>query len=183
MQGKNSKITKKIVLMGLDNSGKTSIVLCLKGVKNLSAFSDIKPTRGLEINSFNTMGSDFNIWDFGGQEQYREDYFKNFKNHIKGTNKLIYVLDIKDISNDRERYDLSLKYLGKIIALLKKNKLSPDFSLFLHKIDPDMESIKKEIREEVIQTLIKQIEDLIPPDFPHQIYKTSIYTVFQKSII
>ena len=46
-----------------------------------------------------------------------------------------------------------------------------------------MESIKKEIREEGIQTLIKQIEDLVPPDFPYQIYKTSIYTVFQKSII
>ncbi len=30
------KINKKIVLMGLDNSGKTSIVMCLKGVKNLS---------------------------------------------------------------------------------------------------------------------------------------------------
>jgi small GTP-binding protein len=179
MQGKDSKITKKIVLMGLDNSGKTSIVLCLKGVKNLSAFSAIKPTRGLEINTFNTMGLDFNIWDFGGQEQFREDYFKNFDNDMKGTSKLIYVLDIKD----RERYDLSLKYLAKIIALLKKNKLSPDFSLFLHKIDPDMESIKKEIREEGIQTLIKQIEDLVPPDFPFQIYKTSIYTVFQKSII
>jgi len=175
MQGKDSKMTKKIVLMGLDNVGKTSIVLCLKGVKNLSAFSSIQPTRGFEINTFNTLGSDFNIWDFGGQEQFREDYFKNFKTHIKGTSKLIYVLDIKD----RERYDLSLGYLAKIIALLKENKLNPDFSLFLHKFDPDMEVIK----EEIIQPLIKQIESLIPLDFPYQIYKTSIYTVFQKSII
>jgi len=168
-------MTKKIVLMGLDNVGKTSIVLCLKGVKNLSAFSAIKPTRGFEINMFNTLGSDFNIWDFGGQEQFREDHFKNFKTHIKGTSKLIYVLDIKD----RERYDLSLEYLAKIIALLKENKLNPDFSLFLHKFDPDMEIIK----EEIIQPLIKQIENIIPQSFQHKIYKTSIYTVFQKSII
>jgi len=175
MQGKDSKMTKKIVLMGLDNVGKTSIVLCLKGVKNLSAFSAIQPTRGFEINTFNTLGSNFNIWDFGGQEQFREDYFKNFKSHIKGTSKLIYVLDIKD----RERYDLSLGYLAKIIALLKENKLNLDFSLFLHKFDPDMEVIK----EEIIQPLIKQIENIIPQSFQHQIYKTSIYTVFQKSII
>jgi len=179
MQRNNSKIPKKIVLMGLDNSGKTSIVLCLKGVKNLSSFSSIKPTRGYEINKFNTLGSDFNIWDFGGQEQFREDYFKNFKNHIKGTSKLIYVLDIQD----RERYNLSLKYLTKIIALLKENKLNPEFSLFLHKFDPDMEIINKEIKEEIIQTLTKKIENLIPQSFPHQIYKTSIYTVFQKLII
>ena len=167
-------MTKKIVLMGLDNVGKTSIVKCLMGVKNLSAFSAIKPTRGFETSTFNILDSDFNIWDFGGQEQFREDYFKNFKNHIKGTSKLIYVVDVQD----RERYDLSLKYLAKITALLKENKLNPDFSLFLHKFDPDMEVIK----EEIIQPLIKQIESIIPHNFPHQIYKTSIYTVFQKSI-
>ena len=179
MQRNNSKITKKIVIMGLDNSGKSSIVLCLKGVKNLTSFSAIKPTRGFEINKFNTMGSDFNIWDFGGQEKFREDYVKNFKNHIKGTNKLIYVVDIQD----RERYDLSLQYLVKIITLLQENKLNPNFSLFLHKFDPDMELINKEIIEELIQTLIKQIKDIIPQNFQHQIYTTSIYTIFQKSAI
>ncbi len=179
MQRNDSKITKKIVIMGLDNSGKSSIVLCLKGVKNLTAFSAIKPTRGFEINKFNTLGSNFNIWDFGGQEKFREDYVKNFKNHIKGTSKLIYVVDIQD----QERYDLSLQYLAKIIALVQENNLKPDFSLFLHKFDPDMEAINKEINEELIQTLITQIKDSIPQNFPHQIYKTSIYTVFQKTTI
>jgi len=179
MQRNNSKITKKIVIMGLDNSGKSSIVLCLKGVKNLTSFSAIKPTRGFEINKFNTMGSDFNIWDFGGQEKFREDYVQNFKDHIKGTSKLIYVLDIQD----QDRYDLSLQYLAKIIALLQENKLNPDFSLFLHKYDPGMELINREINEELIQALIKQIEEIIPQNFAHQIYKTTIYTVFQKLAI
>ncbi|MBY9015387.1 MAG: 50S ribosome-binding GTPase [Candidatus Lokiarchaeota archaeon] len=178
MQGKNPKNPKKIVLMGLDNSGKTSIMLCLKGVKNLSSFSTVKPTRGFEINRFHTLGSEFNIWDFGGQEKFREDYFKNFGNQIKGASKLIYVLDVQD----KERYDISLEYLAKIIMLLKKTKIVLDFSLFLHKFDPDIEIIKEEIKEEVIQMLLKQIEDLIPPDFPCQIYKTSISTVFQKSV-
>jgi len=125
------------------------------------------------------MGSDFNIWDFGGQEKFREDYFKNFHNHIKGADKLIYVLDIQD----QDRYDLSLQYLAKIIALLQENKLNPEFSLFLHKFDPDLELINKEINEELIQTLINQIKDIIPQNFQHQIYTTSIYTVFQKSAI
>ena len=179
MQGKNSKNTKKIVLMGLDNSGKTSIVLCLKGVKNLSSFSAVKPTRGFEINKFHTLGSEFNIWDFGGQEKFRTDYFKNFNNHIKGASKLIYVIDIQD----RKRYDISLEFLSEIITLLRKTKVNLEFSLFLHKFDPDLEILNKYIKEEVIQTLIEQIKSTIPPDFPYQMFKTSIYTVFQKSVV
>ena len=46
-----------------------------------------------------------------------------------------------------------------------------------------MELINTEIIEELIQTLVKKIENIIPQGFPHQIYKTSIYTVFQKSAI
>jgi small GTP-binding protein len=178
MQGKDSESIKKIVLMGLDNSGKTSIVLCLKGVKNLSSFSEINPTRGFEINKFHTLGSDYSIWDFGGQERYREDYFTNFENHIKGTSKLIYVIDIQDI----ERHEISLEYLAKIIVLLTELKINLDFSLFLHKFDPDIALMNKEIKEELIVALTKRIKDLFPPNFPYQIFKTSIYTVFQKSI-
>jgi GTPase SAR1 family protein len=178
MQGKGSKNIKKIVLMGLDNSGKTSIVLCLKGVKNLSSFSDVNPTRGFKINKFHTLGSEYNIWDFGGQERYREEYLINFENHIKGASKLIYVIDIQD----RARYDISLEYLGKVIMLLRKFGINLEFSLFLHKFDPDIELMNIDIKEKVIEALTKQIKYIIPLDFPYQMFKTSIYTVFQKSI-
>ena len=179
MQENNSKNTKKIVIMGLDNSGKTSIVMCLKGVKNLSSFNTVSPTRGFETISFKALGSEFNIWDFGGQQKLREEYLKNFKDHIKGASKLIYVIDIQD----ENRYDTALEYLSEIIKLLRKTKINLEFSLFLHKFDPDLEILKKEIKEEVIQSLKLKIDDIIPPDFPFQIYKTSIYTVFQKSAV
>jgi len=179
MQENNSKNTKKIVIMGLDNSGKTSIVMCLKGVKNLSSFNTVSPTRGFETISFKALGSEFNIWDFGGQQKLREEYLKNFKDHIKGASKLIYVIDIQD----ENRYDTALEYLAEIIKLLRKTKINLEFSLFLHKFDPDLEILKKEIKEEVIQSLKLKIDDIIPPDFPFQIYKTSIYTVFQKSAV
>ena len=113
------------------------------------------------------------------QEKFRTDYFENFNNHIKGTSKLIYVIDIQD----RERYDISLEYLAKIIMMLKKTEINLDFSLFLHKFDPDLEIINKEIKEEVIQTLKQQIKNSFPSDFSYQIFKTSIYTVFQKSLV
>lgn len=167
---------KKVLIMGLDNSGKTSIVLCLRGVKDLSSFSSLNPTRGFKINKFQALGSEYSIWDFGGQEQFREGYLNDFQNHIKKTNKFIYVLDIQD----QERFDISLEYLGKIVILLKKHNVNIDFSIFLHKYDPDLEFTNKEFRDEVVPNLIRNIKKIIPRDFEYQIYKTSIYTVFQK---
>ena len=166
---------KKVLIMGLENSGKTSIVLCLRGVNDLSSFSSLKPTRGFTIKKFQALGSEYSIWDFGGQEQFREGYLNDFQNHIKKSNKFIYVLDIQD----QERFDISLDYLDKIVILLRKNKVNIDFSIFLHKYDPDLE-FTKEFSDKVISDLIKNIKELIPNDFMYQIYKTSIYTVFQK---
>ena len=166
---------KKVLIMGLDNSGKTSIVLCLRGVKDLSSFSSLNPTRGLMTNKFQALGSEYSIWDFGGQEQFREGYLNDFQNHIKETNKFIYVLDVQD----QERFDVSLDYLDKIVILLKKHKVNIDFSIFLHKYDPDLE-FTKEFSDKVVPDLIRNIKELIPNDLTYQIYKTSIYTVFQK---
>jgi len=167
---------KKVLIMGLDNSGKTSIVLCLRGVKNLSSFSSLNPTRGFKINKFQALNSEYSIWDFGGQEQFREGYLNDFQNHIKKTNKFIYVLDIQD----QERFNISLDYLDKIVILLMKHKVNVDFSIFLHKYDPDLEFTNKEFSDKVVLDLIKNIKELIPNDFRYQIFKTSIYTVFQK---
>lgn len=167
---------RKVLIMGLDNSGKTSIVLCLRGVKDLSSFSSLNPTRGFKINKFQALGSEYSIWDFGGQEQFREGYLNDFQTHIKKTNKFIFVLDIQD----HERFDISLDYLGKIVILLKKHKVNIDFSIFLHKYDPDLEFTNKEFSDKVVPDLIRNIKELIPNDFRYQIFKTSIYTVFQK---
>jgi small GTP-binding protein len=172
----NSTIkAKKVLIMGLDNSGKTSIVLCLRGVKDLSSFSSLNPTRGLKTNKFQALGSEYSIWDFGGQEQFREGYLNDFQNHIIETNKFIYVLDVQD----KKRYDISLDYLDKIVILLRKYKVNIDFSIFLHKYDPDLE-FTKEFSDKVVPDLIRNIKELIQNDFTYQIYKTSIYTVFQK---
>ena len=167
---------KKVLIMGLDNSGKTSIVLCLRGVKDLSSFSSLKPTRGFKINKFQALGSEYSIWDFGGQEQFREGYLNDFQNYIKETNKFIYVLDVQD----QERFNISLNYLDKIVILLRKHKINIVFSIFLHKYDPDLEFTNKEFSDKVVPDLIRNIKELIPNDFRYQIYKTSIYTVFQK---
>ena len=176
MQKKKLNASKKIVLLGLDNSGKTSIVKCLKGIKNLASFNTPKPTRGHKINRFNMYGTNFSIWDFGGQSTYRDELFINFRSSIKETDKIIFVIDIQD----QERYETSLEYLSKLNSLIQKHHIVVELSIFLHKYDPDLESITKEINEETIEKLINKIRDKIPSEIPYKIFKTSIYTVFQK---
>ncbi|MFX1408701.1 MAG: ADP-ribosylation factor-like protein [Promethearchaeota archaeon] len=170
---------KKVAIMGLDNSGKTSIVLCLKGVKNLLSFYSLNPTKGIKIEEFETLGTRFNIWDFGGQEQFRNDYLLNFKDNIKGTNKIIFVIDIQDT----ERYNLALDFLKKVIDLLIKIKENIEFSIFLHKYDPDLKLLNKKFNYKKAEKLVIEINNLIPSTFPFSIEKSSIYTVFQKSAI
>jgi GTPase SAR1 family protein len=121
-------------------------------------------------------GTNFSIWDFGGQSTFRDELFINFRSSIKETDKIIFVIDIQD----QERYETSLEYLTKLNSLIQKHHIVVELSIFLHKYDPDLESITKKINEETIEKLINKIRDKIPSDIPYKIFKTSIYTVFQK---
>lgn len=177
----NSTDPKKILLVGLDNSGKTSIVMSLKGIKTLPKFSNVKPSKGEDIQPIKVLDSEFSIWDLGGQETYRNEYLNNFNKYIIGCSKLIYVFDIQAT----ERYDLALEYFEKIINLLEDNfnTNSIEISIFLHKNDPDLNVIKPEITREVVDGLKEKIKNRIEKtSFFYQIFKTTIYALFEKMI-
>jgi small GTP-binding protein len=173
----SSEESIKILLIGLDNGGKTSILKCLKGLKGLSAFNSPNPTRGLEIERFEALDSKYAIWDLGGQEAYHEEYFKDIKNILRGTKKIIYVFDVQDA----KRYNLAINYLEQMIDAIK-NLIDIDLSIFLHKYDPDLE-FNKELNEIIIDGLINKIKGVIPPNLIYSLYKTSIYAIFEKSTI
>jgi small GTP-binding protein len=174
----NSKrFTMKILLIGLDNSGKTSIAKCLRGIKGLSAFNSPKPTKSANIIEFEALNSKYAIWDLGGQKAYHEEYFNDFPTLIKGAQKIIYVIDIQDV----KRYDETLEYLKKVINAIN-NPIEIDFSVFLHKFDPDMK-FDKEFNKKLIDKLINRIQEIFPSNFIYSINKTSIYATFEKALI
>jgi len=176
----NSSQKKKILIMGLDQAGKTCIVKCLQGIKNLSSFSMTKPTMDFNRINFNALGSEFIILDFGGQEAYREKHLKKFNSYIENTDKFIYVIDIQDA----DRYPLAIDFLKEIIKLIpSKHKLLIEFSVFLHKYDSDWDILNDETIEQNIKKLIEQIKEIFSTNFNYNIHKTSIYTVFEKSSI
>ncbi|MHA1150439.1 MAG: ADP-ribosylation factor-like protein [Promethearchaeota archaeon] len=172
----NKRRIRKILIMGLANSGKSSILMCLRGVKNLPAFAKLNPTKGLDPVPFEILGTEFAVWDFAGQEQYRNEHIRNFTKYAYGANKLIYVIDIQN----KEQYEESVNYLKKIINLVEQNKMKVEISIFLHKYDPDLEQQGITIDDEIIDNLIRQLKDLVPSNLNSKIFKTSIYTLFQK---
>merc|ERR1712196_640055 len=105
---KRSDTEVRILMLGLDNSGKTSIL------KKLSDedITTIMPTQGFNIKSLLHEGFKLNVWDIGGQKTIRP-YWKNY---FENTDALIYVVD----SADRRRLEEAATELHE---LLEEDKL------------------------------------------------------------
>uniref|UniRef100_A0A914V6T4 ADP-ribosylation factor-like protein 3 n=1 Tax=Plectus sambesii TaxID=2011161 RepID=A0A914V6T4_9BILA len=83
----------RILLLGLDNAGKTTLL------KNLASedIAHITPTQGFNIKSVVSDDIKLNVWDIGGQRKIRP-YWKNY---FENTDVLIYVID----SSDKKRFE------------------------------------------------------------------------------
>ena len=169
LKGKNlEKNIKKLILVGLDNAGKTSILLSLKGIKNLRKFASVNPTRGSDTATFIAFDAGYNIIDLGGQEAYRNTHLKNFKQHLIGTNKIIYVIDIQD----EERVKESLNLYFRIIELMKQLDEAPPIVFCLNKYDPDLKESKK--IKKSMKNIIQDVEKGTQGFFI-KIFETSIF--------
>ncbi|KAL3900375.1 MAG: hypothetical protein SGCHY_001383 [Lobulomycetales sp.] len=111
----------RILLLGLDNAGKTSILKRLAD----EDVTNIRPTQGFNIKSVSQDGFKMNVWDIGGQASIRP-YWRNY---YESTDILIYVID----SSDRRR----LEETGiELHALLEEPKLhSVPLLVFANKQD------------------------------------------------
>ncbi|VDP13659.1 unnamed protein product, partial [Soboliphyme baturini] len=93
----------RIVVLGLDNAGKTTILKKLNGEDTDS----VSPTLGFNIETVELMGWSLNIWDVGGQKSLRS-YWRNY---FEETDGLIWVVD----SSDRLRMPDCKKELKKLL--------------------------------------------------------------------
>ncbi|CAH8532250.1 unnamed protein product [Heterobilharzia americana] len=99
----------RILLLGLDNAGKTTIL------KHLASedISQTTPTQGFNIKSVQSQGFKLNVWDIGGQRKIRP-YWKNY---FENTDVLIYVID----SADKKRFEETGE---ELMELLSEDKLA-----------------------------------------------------------
>ncbi len=180
---------RKILLMGLDNSGKTSILLSFLGNKNLVSFmsQNLKPTNGkkhmseilADLKLESKIQPECVYFEYGGQVVFREEFKKDPISILRGFDKIIYVIDIQD----DKRYEESINYLKEIANCLENISPSYEMDIFLHKFDPNIDINKKYSQPTINEKVIGRIKQIIPVGFKNTVYKTTIYTVFRKSLI
>jgi len=171
------KNAQKIIVVGLDNAGKTAIVSKVGMEKGIQELSNLEPTKGVNRQSFEKPNLDLFIWDFGGQKSYRDKYLKEPEKYFLQIDMLIYVIDVQD----PERFDESFDYFRQILDILVILEEMPYILILIHKFDPDIKDDPKiklniELIKEKMEDLFKNKEY----DFNYETYLSSIYSKFSK---
>ncbi|KAL0481754.1 ADP-ribosylation factor-like protein [Acrasis kona] len=79
----------RLLMLGLDNAGKTTIVKKFNG----EDIDTISPTLGFNIKTLEYKNYKLNVWDIGGQQTLRS-YWRNY---FEETDGLIWVVDSADV--------------------------------------------------------------------------------------
>eukprot|EP01086_Lenisia_limosa_P011391 TRINITY_DN371_c0_g1_i1.p1 TRINITY_DN371_c0_g1~~TRINITY_DN371_c0_g1_i1.p1 ORF type:complete len:188 (+),score=50.14 TRINITY_DN371_c0_g1_i1:23-565(+) len=93
----------RILMVGLDAAGKTTILYKLK----LGEVMTTIPTIGFNVETVEYRNISFTVWDVGGQDRIRPLWRHYFQN----THAVIFVVD----SNDRDRLEEAKKELQKML--------------------------------------------------------------------
>merc|ERR1712224_627575 len=93
----------RILMVGLDAAGKTTILYKLK----LGEVVTTIPTIGFNVETVEYKNISFTVWDVGGQDKIRPLW----RHYYQGTNGLIFVVD----SNDRDRAEDAREELTKML--------------------------------------------------------------------
>jgi len=104
MQAFNGGKHARILMLGLDGAGKTTILYRLQ----LGEVQHTLPTIGFNVETLKYRNISFTLWDVGGQDKIR----RLWRHYFEGTQGLIFVVD----SNDTERIDLATEELRYLLS-------------------------------------------------------------------
>ncbi|KAH9249836.1 hypothetical protein BASA81_012431 [Batrachochytrium salamandrivorans] len=79
----------RVLVLGLDNAGKSSVLCALLG----GDLNSISPTLGFDIQTLVIASVQCNLWDIGGQETIRHFW----RNYFEETDGLVWVVDSADV--------------------------------------------------------------------------------------
>merc|ERR1719247_3996804 len=113
----------RILCVGLDNSGKSTIINWLKPKKAMS--TDVVPTVGFSVEEFTKNGLAFTVFDMSGQGRYR-NLWEHYYKEVGG---IIFCID----STDLIRMCVAKDELEALIAHAELNSVPVVF--FANKMD------------------------------------------------
>mmetsp|Transcript_49483 Transcript_49483/g.96795 ORF Transcript_49483/g.96795 Transcript_49483/m.96795 type:complete len:185 (-) Transcript_49483:239-793(-) len=94
----------RILMVGLDAAGKTTILYKLKLGEVLTTI----PTIGFNVESVEYRNISFTVWDIGGQDRIR----KLWRHYFENSHGIIFVVD----SNDSDRVDTAREELQRMLG-------------------------------------------------------------------
>jgi small GTP-binding protein len=161
----------KIIVTGLDNAGKTSLLIALE--KKFAYEEDLKtlkPTVRINRDSFTFLNQQIYRWDFGGQEKYREEYLSHKERFFSDVDIFFFVIDVQD----RDRFIESVEYFTEIVDFFATRETKPPIMVLLHKYDPELKE------DPVTEKAIISLKDMIlksKGDCAVDFFETSIFQI------
>ncbi|TFG05188.1 MAG: hypothetical protein EU536_02780 [Promethearchaeota archaeon] len=127
----------------------------------------LQPTVRIERTDLTILGLPIKVWDFGGQEQYRQEHLLR-QQYFDRTNLLFYIVDIQD----PERFQESFGYFLNILEIIVELDLEPYILVFFHKSDPEFKDSPELLK------FCRDLEGLfnkLPQPFKITFHQTSIF--------
>lgn len=169
----NENSSLKVSFWGLALAGKTSILIALRNRFDYEKeVNSIRMTVGFDLASSTFLGKQALQWDFGGQNKFREHYFKEKESCFADTKLLFFVIDVQK----QEQYIEALEYYKKIISVLRELKENPPIIILFHKYDPNLSPRKKAEIDKQLEMLKYTLLE-ISEDFTIYFFKTSIFDI------
>jgi small GTP-binding protein len=107
----------RIIMLGLDSAGKTTVLYKYKLNETISTI----PTIGFNVETVQINKINLTMWDVGGQNKIRPLW----RHYYEGSNALIWVVDSADaerFEEAREELECTLKDLPSVPLLILANK-------------------------------------------------------------
>lgn len=174
-----SKSKEKVLLMGRNEAGKTSMQSII--------FSQMKPketeflmyTNKINVSSINFLGTEFTLADCGGQQTHLDEYLSKYPEDVfSNVAMLIYVFDIEYL----EDKDYQQSYIDILSRLLD---FSPGAKIFvlIHKIDKIKASDlppKRRLCTQIVQRLT--VQNSIEKIFFTSIWDDTLYNAWSQIV-
>ena len=169
------KTHKKLLMIGLDNGGKTSILAVLQD--KFSIIKSLLPTRGVKREKLDFFGYPILSWDLGGQVQYREKlYFNRPELFFTEADLVLYVID----TQDSDRYAEAANYFREVLNVLRDLNEFPPILVVLSKSDQD---VRTSFEWQNNVAAIKNKFNSIVKEHENTIIKYSDTTIYQRETI
>ena len=109
---------RKVVFLGLSNSGKSSVVNILEKEYNKTDLEQPSPTQGFKVSLLRRNNRNINVWELGGDD----DTIQFWKCYFTNVNGIVFVIDGSDPNNKHRSisllYDISREKSLEGVAIL-----------------------------------------------------------------